>query len=463
MRTAAAVLVPLLCLIQAPPLSAAEAEPARRNVLLLVADDLGLDLGCYGNTKIRTPSLDGLADDGVRFSQAFATVSSCSPSRASLLTGLYTHTSGQYGLAHAEHNFHTRDNVKSLPGVLKQAGYHTGIIGKVHVLPKSVYDFDEEITEGLGANRNVAGIARAAQKFFSDSGERPFLLVVGFGDPHRSARGFANDQAYPGVKETRYDPKDVLLPYFLPDRPEVREELAEYYQASSRMDLGVGMVLDALKSTKNADNTLVLFVSDNGIPFPGAKTTLYDSGLHLPLIVSSPLQKKRGLVNNALASFVDVMPTALDWAGVKAPPLPGRSLLPILEEENPQGWEVVYGSHQFHEVTMYYPIRMVRTRQHKYLLNLAHQLDYPFASDLYNSRTWQGILERQDKMLGQRSIEAYVHRPREELYDLEKDPNELKNVANDPAYAEVLADLRKRCREWQEKTKDPWVVKYKYE
>ena len=146
-----------------------------------------------------------------------------------------------------------------------------------------------------------------------------------------------------------------------------------------------------------------------------------------------------------MVSWVDIAPTVLDWAGVKAPPRRqrwGRSFLPILEQENPKGWDVVYGSHQCHEITMYYPMRMIRTRTHKYILNLAHPLEFPCAGDLYDSPTWQGILKRGDKMLGLRGLDAFLHRPREELYDLEKDPDELKNVAADPNYAEVLADLR---------------------
>ncbi len=112
---------------------------------------------------------------------------------------------------------------------------------------------------------------------------------------------------------------------------------------------------------------------------------------------------------------------------------------------------------------MYYPMRMIRTRSHKYLRNLAHKLDYPFASDLYNSRTWQGILERGDKTMGDRSVEQFIHRPLEELYDLEKDPHELHNVAADPKYAEVLKNLREHLKTWQVKTRDPWLVKYRYE
>src|SRR6185437_8532435 len=228
-----------------------------------------------------------------------------------------------------------------------------------------------------------------------DSGDNPFLLVVGFADPHRSAKNFGNEKPYPGVKEVRYEPGDVNVPYFLSDKPNVRRELAEYYQSISRLDQGVGFMLDALKKTKHAEDTLVIFLSDNGPPFPGAKTTLYDSGVHLPLIISSPVQKRHGLTNSAMVSWIDMAPTILDWAGVKAPPaMTGRSVLPILEEEKPKGWDVVYGSHQCHEVTMYYPVRTIRTRTHKYIRNLAHKLDYPFASDLYNSATWQGILQR---------------------------------------------------------------------
>ncbi len=334
----------------------AAAEPTRRNILLIVADDLN-DCGCYGNAKIKTPNIDALAANGTRFTHAFACASSCSPSRAAIYTGLHTHTSGQYGLAHAMHNQSTFANVQSLPRVLRAAGYYTGIIGKIHVQPKEVYPWEVELSDkGTFGNRDVGMMARQARQFFTDSGDKPFFLVVAFGDPHRSdgnSKEFGNERKYDGVPEVTYDPKDVIVPWFLPDQPEVRAELAQYYQACSRADYGLGQVMQALKDTKKADSTLVMFLSDNGIPFPGAKTTLYDPGLRLPLIVSAPSQKQRGGRNDAMASFVDVMPTALEWAGVKAPEgLQGRSLLPILETEHPKGWDVVYGSHQMHEITI---------------------------------------------------------------------------------------------------------------
>jgi N-sulfoglucosamine sulfohydrolase len=462
-RTLLVVAMPLL--LTALPVHSA--EPARRNVLLLIADDLGNDCGCYGNDKIKTPNIDALAKKGVRFTHGFAAVSSCSPSRASIYTGLHSHSSGQYGLAHATHHFTTFDSVKSLPGLLNAAGWRTGIIGKIHVLPRSVYPFGVEVTKDIGGNRDVKAMAAKAKQFFADAGDKPFFLVMGYSDPHRSAHNFGNEKPYPGVKETTYDPKDVLVPNFISDKETARRDLADYYQSVSRLDLGIGMVLAALREEKKDENTLVIFLSDNGVPFPGAKTTLYDAGLRLPLIVSSPDARTHGRVNHAMVSWVDVAPTILDWAGVKAPAaqaaMMGRSFLPILGEENPKGWDTVFGSHQCHEVTMYYPMRMIRTRTHLYILNLANALEYPCAQDLYDSLTWQGVLKRGDTMLGDRPLDAYLHRPHEELYDLDKDPDELKNVAADAKYADVLADLRGRLKAWQEKTKDPWVIKYLHE
>jgi N-sulfoglucosamine sulfohydrolase len=443
----------------------AAAQAPRRNVVLIVADDLGLELGCFGNKVIKTPNIDGLAKRGVRFTQAYATVSSCSPSRAVLYTGLHTHTSGQYGLAHAVHMQHTQDFVKSLPWLLRSAGYFTGIIGKVHVLPASVYPFEATISQGLRGNRDVVALAKAAREFITQSRNRPFFLVMGYGDPHRAGKGFANEKFQSDPAEVRYNPNKIPVPWFLPDHPDVRQDLAEYYQSVSRLDRGVGLLLEVLRTSGQLDNTLIIFVSDNGIPFPGAKTTLYEPGVRLPMIVASPAQKHRGGTNSAMVSYVDVTPTILDWAKVKGPSykLPGRSILPILEEENPKGWDVVYGSHQFHEITMYYPMRSIRIRTHAYILNLAAELEYPLASDLWGSRTWQAIRRDNLKLIGARSKEAFLHRPREELYDLAKDPHELHNVVGDPAHAAVLADLRQRVRAWQQETNDPWTILYREE
>ena len=432
-----------------------------KNVVLLIADDLGLEVGCYGDKAAHTPNIDALAKSGTRFSHGFASASSCSPSRATILTGMPTHMCGQYGLAHGDHNVYSFRKVKGLPALLTPAGYRSGVIAKLHIQPKEVYPFDVEIP---GSGRNPVQVAGQAKKFITDCGDKPFFLLVGFTDPHRAAKGFANDGKYPPeVPAIKFDPKTLPLPYFIPDQPDARADLADYYQSVARLDDGVGRVLKVLEESKKLDDTLVIFLSDNGIPFPGAKTTLYDSGLHLPLIVRKPGQKA-SIVCSAMASWTDITPTILDWCGIKPPPeLPGKSVLPLLEDEKPTGWDEVYGSHQFHEITMYYPMRSIRTRDYHYILNYAHNLEFPHAQDLWESPTWQGILTRGDRFMGQRPVEAFLHRPKEELYELATDPNELKNLASDQTKTKILNELRAKLKAWQKRTNDPWLIKDKHE
>ena len=440
----------------------AAAQAAPRNVVLMIGDDHGLQLGCYGHPVIKTPSLDRLAAAGTRFTSAFACVSSCSPSRSTLYTGLYNHASGQYGLAHADHNFSSLPGVQSLPRLLQTAGYRTAIIGKVHVRPKEAYPFEE--LPCPGGPRSVMRMAGEVRNFLSDPGSKPFLLVVGFTDPHRAAHGFDNEKPYPDVRPVTYVPAQMPVPAFLPDTPETRAELADFGQSIGRLDQGIGAVLDAIDQTQHKADTLVIYLSDNGIPWPGSKTTLYEPGIHLPLLISSPDQTRRAGVCDAMVSWIDIAPTILDWAGVKpVKAMTGRSVLPILDQEKPADWDLVFASHTFHEVTMYYPMRMLRTRRYKYILNLAHQLEYPLASDLWGSLTWQGVLRRGDKQYGQRSVDALLHRPREELYDLETDPQEVHNLAGDADRAELLADLRRQLQQWQKRTADPWSIKYTHE
>jgi len=437
-----------------------------RNVLLLIGDDHGLDIPSYGNPSIQTPSLERLAQDGVRFAHAFCTTASCSPSRSVILTGLHNHTNGQFGLAHSYHNFHTLPWVQTLPRLLKNRGYTTGVIGKLHVNPAALYPFDVCVTgEELGSIRSVAVMAERARGFFEKNRDRGFFLLMGYGDPHRSAKGFGNEQRYPGVEETTYSPENMKPLAFLQDSAAVREEMAQYSQAVSRLDLGIGMVLDALQACGKDKDTLVVYLSDNGIAFPGAKTNLYDPGVHVPLIVRSPEQAKRGIVNQAMVSWADLTPTILEWTGTPPPKeyeLHGRSFLPILEDENPSGWDSVFLSHTFHEVTMYYPMRGIRTRRYKYIQNLCPELPFPHASDLHASKTWQELITKLEMKMGQRTVQDYLHRPPEELYDLEQDPWESLNLAQKLEFQELLADLRGRTHEFRQRTNDPWLILENY-
>ena len=432
-----------------------------RSVLLLIGDDHSPVAGCYGNRVVSTPHLDRLAARGVRFTNAYCTTASCSASRSVMLTGLYNHANGQFGHAHQPHNFHTHERIWSIPRLAKARGVRTGLIGKLHVNPPSVYPWDFESPGGPdGGKRDVWGIAREAARFFREAGGRPFYLHVGYSDPHRAGGGrlFANERAYPRVKQRAYSPAAVTVPPFLPDRPEVRQELAQYYEAVDRLDQGIGFILEALEESGRAKDTLVMYVGDNGMPFPGAKASFYDSGLQVPLIVSSPEARRRGLASNALVNLTSLAPTALDWMRIPPPqyPLHGRSLLPVLEQDSPGGWDEMFFSHTFHEINNYYPFRGIRTRRHKYIRFLYPELEMPLPSDLFASPTWE--VSRRAETMGARSTHNVLHHAKEELYDLEADPNETRNLSAAPESAPVLAALREKVRTMRRETADPWFI-----
>lgn len=435
--------------------TAARPGPAR-NVLLIVADDQGRDLGCY-NGAVQTPVLDRLAAEGVLFTEAYATVSSCSPSRSVIYTGLYSHTNGMYGLAHDIHNHSVLDWVVSLPQMMKAAGYATGLVCKKHVRPDSIFAYDVELAPEESGNRDVAHLAEVAGQFMRQQSGRPFFLTVAYSDPHRAPQDFGNKD-WPKVKRRTYAPDQVKVPSHLPDLPEVRADLAAYYESISRLDSGIGLLLQELEAAGHAGDTLIIYLSDNGRAFPGGKTTLYLDGIHLPLIIKAP-GGPRGVVNKAMVSWIDITPTILDFADAKGPPypLPGRSLLPILGRSDADGWDVVYASHGLHEINQYYPMRAIRTRRYEYINNLAHELSYPIAGDVAGSPSWRAIEARAGTRLGKRTLQSYLHRPAEELYDTTTDPDEVINLAADPAHAKVLEDMRRRLAAWRAATHDPWL------
>lgn len=432
-----------------------------KNILLLIADDLGRNLGCYGEKAVSTPNVDQLARNGTLFDMAFASTASCSGSRSVIYTGLHTHETGQYGLHHDVHHFTTYDHIETAPKLFNSIGYLTGIVGKVHVGPRSVYPWTFFAEDG---SRDVKGYTEKCKEFLELAKRQPFFLTVGFIDPHRDGTrgGFGNYQTYRDISEPELKPEDVDIPYYLNDIPQVRAELVQYYKAINRMDQGVGMILKLLEEYEVLDDTLIVFLSDNGPPFINSKTTLYDAGIRLPLVVRSPIHKK-GVVSSNLVSYIDILPTLLDWAGhseLKGNRL-GTSILSILgsDREEP-GWQShVFGSHTFHEVTNYFPTRVLRTKKYKYHRNVAWKLDFPFAADIYGSLSWEGLRNCYPPVIGGRPLENYVRRQPEELYDLENDPQEISNVANDPNYMAVLADLRQHLEEWQLKTNDPWLFR----
>lgn len=487
----------------AAPAAAPVPASARPNVVMIVSDDHGTDgLGCYGNPVVRTPNLDALAADGTRFTAAFCTTASCSPSRATILSGLQSHHNGMYGLEHDEHHFQSFDQVRSLPVMLAEAGYRTARIGKYHVAPEKVFAFQTVLSAGRANDPKTIGrspveMAEMSRGVIEAKDARPFFLYYATDDPHRS-NAFRPDgkptfktypkpnlfgnrpEGYPGITPVVYRPEDVIVPSYLPDNEATRRELAEYYQSISRLDQGVGRLIEILKAAGKYENTLIVYLSDNGPAFPGSKTTLYEPGMRLPFIARAPGRQHPGAVQAGMVSWADLTPTVLDVAGVPfdAGNFDGRSFRAGLDGGRLDGWDRVFASHTFHQITMYYPMRVMRTPRYKLIHNLAHELPFPLARDLVESSTWISAVlapaqvrgpdteeqaptwlpsaESERRTFGKRTVAAFLHRPEYELYDLELDPDEVNNLADDPAHDALKRQLMAELSAFQLRTKDPW-------
>lgn len=456
----------------------------RPNIVLIVGDDHDLSaVGCYGNPQIKTPNLDYLAKEGVRFTRAYATTSSCSPSRSVLLSGRHNHNNGQYGLQQATHHFHSFEGMKTLTHFLSQGGYKTARIGKFHLEPTGTYPFDVRLEDN---GNNPVKMAEKCADFLETAKNQPFFLYFCPTDPHRTnprrdlplqPNGHGNrPNGQEGVNETLYGADSLRVPYFIPNSPESRAELTQYYQSVSRLDQGIGKLIDQLKQKGLWEKTIFVYVSDNGMPVPGAKTTHYEPGVRLPLIVRNPFSTQKNKTCDELVSWVDIAPTLLDFAGVQTPPatqteerggptsyMHGKSWKAVFDATNTFRSDTLFLSHSFHGLTQYYPMRTIVTRQYKLIWNIAHALEFPYASDLWDSATWQAFLKSGQKQYGVRNIEAYKNRPAFELYDLSKDPQELVNRANDPAYKAIFDRLLASVKIQQRKTGDPWLGKWVHE
>ena len=484
---------------------------AEKNVIFFITDDESPTLGCYGDTAAKTPAIDALAKDGMIFRNAFATTASCSASRSVVMSGLHNHRNGQFGHQHHYHKFAAFHDVVtlSLPRVMANAGYRTGHIGKYHVAPEAVFHFQ---TYMKGNGRNAVSMAETCRDFISKSDDRPFFLYFGTSDPHRgggqdqdSTRKFKpdlfgnkpRDGSHDGVKEVIYDPANVIVPPFLPDTPDTREELAQYYQSCARIDQGVARLVEILKENDLYDKTMIVFTSDHGMAFAGGKTTVYEGGLRVPMVVRNPYIQDRGKQSFALISHIDITPTLLDFAGgldsAKNAPknminpdqfwkerdeavkenrdgnkdfdhYHGKSWLHCLSNPKDTHHETIFASHTFHEIQMYYPMRVVRDAKYKLIWNIAHPLPYPFASDLWAASSWQAQWAKgMDAPYGNMTVARYIQRPKFELYDMYRDPHETTNLADSAEHKNVLEEYKAKLKQMQKDMDDPWIMKWDYE
>ncbi len=458
-------LLALILLLGGSMVGAHAGEPTRRprpNVVIIIADDMAReDCGAYGNPRVRTPNIDWLAREGMRFDRAFITTSSCSPSRSSILTGRYPHATGAEEL----HWPLPADQITFVER-LKAAGYWTAAAGKWHLGPavKNRFDLVREANpsgfSSIGRNgatkRMTAGGSGAAQAGCDQwvpvlkqrPRDRPFFLWLASLDPHR-------DYEPHSIPEP-HTPADAVIPPYLPDTPEVRADLALYYDEIGRLDHHVGEVLAELDRQGVAGETLVLFLSDNGRPFPRCKTTLYDSGIATPFLVRWPGHVPAGSRCGGLVSTVDIAPTVLKLAGVE--PLPtfqGKDFGPMLTDPTARVRELVFAERNWHDYAAHG--RAVRSERFKYIRNDDASLPLTPPADAVRSPTYRAMqrMNRAGTLPTAQRACFLSPRPREELYDVNADPNELVNLAGDPKFAGDLARMRAALRGWEQETNDP--------
>tara|TARA_R110002049_G_scaffold168374_1_gene334938 strand:+ start:29 stop:1498 length:1470 start_codon:yes stop_codon:yes gene_type:complete len=430
----------------------ASTESERPNILLIVSEDNGPELGCYGDPYVQTPVLDRLAESGIRFENAYVPQAGCSQSRAAFFTGLYPHQNGQIGLATWKFRMYHEDTPNMVQS-LKAAGYRTGIIGKLHVNPESAFPFDfKAIPSANFGRKDLDSYARQAEQFFSSS-DVPFFLSVNFPDAHRPFTPQVN-----GLPKSPLTAKDVKpLPYFGLDTEDLRKQTADYYNCMSRLDSLVGDLLEALRQFGKFDDTLIVYIGDHGADLLRGKRTSYEGGLRIPMIMNWGARFSREQVCEELVSTLDLAPTILEVAGADPiPELPGRSLTLLLQGEEVNWRRYLFTEFHLHSPHNFYPQRTVRDERFKLIQNLLPGEINPGA-DYTLSRFFETLPEviasTPDPV---RSAYHRMRQPAEfELYDLEADPYEFEDLVEDPRHAEDLHRLQRELLAWREQTHDP--------
>ena len=412
------------------------------DIVLFISDDHGVDdSGAYGDRVVRTPNIDRLAREGMLLTRAFAASPLCSPSRCVLETALMPFRNGG-------HKFGTpiSKGVRTMPMYFKELGYHTAHVGKFHHAPNKQFPYDTVIRSESKAADFIAGY----------KGDKPLLMLVCSNHPHT-----------PWPKNTLYDPAKITLPPTFIDTPATRLQRCEYYMEVTAADALLGKVMAALAKRGTADNTLLLYTTDQGSNWPFAKWCLYDAGIRVPLIARWPGRIRPGATTNAMVSLVDLLPTFLAAAGAKpVDGLDGRSFLDVLQSRKKTHRDAIFAAHTGNDnggpgIANHCPMRAVRTATHKYILNL--HPERTFTTHITGCRPpsphylpfWGSWVEK--AKTDQRAagvVHRYMHRPAEELYDLTADPHEQTNLAGKVAHADVLKSLRERLARWRRQQGD---------
>lgn len=413
-----------------PGFSHAEDRP---NFLFVIADDCTYwDMECYGG-QAKTPNLNRLCEQGMKFTQCFQAAPMCSPTRHCLYSGLYPVKSGAY----PNHTF-VKEGTKSIAHYLQRAGYRVALSGKQHINPKSSFPFE------LSAKKNNPDMA-AVNKLFGEchAHDIPFCLFACSNEPHTPwNKGDAS--AYP--------PEKLKLPEFFVDTPATREGYSKYLAEITYYDNQVGQLLASLEKHGHADNTLVMVVSEQGNAFTHAKWTCYDMGLQSGMVVRWPGKVSPGSTTDAMVEYVDVVPTFLAAAMAPEPyGLDGKSFMPVLTGQADTHKEYSFGLQTTRGIingSDSFGIRSIRSRDYRYILNLSPETKFTNAVNRSNWwKEWVALAESGDEH-ARKMVNAYQHRPAEELFDVNKDPQNQHNLANDSELAAVRSELRERLLQW---------------
>ena len=430
------------------------------NVLLITVDDMNWDApGCFGGRVPGiTPNIDRLASQGLRFERAHVTVAVCQPSRSVLMTGRYPYRNGAEGFNPI------REDVPTLQEQLRAGGYMNGIMAKnVHLAPRAKFCWDSYITpDQLGQGRSPSLYYKFSKEFFekAKSAKQPFFLMANSQDPHRPFAGSAQEMKSMGKHlpfSRKIEPHEVAVPGFLPDIPKVRQEVAEYLHVRAPGDETVGEVLRALEESGAASNTLVMFLSDNGMSFPFSKTNCYFNSTHTPWIVRWPGRVKPGAVDRAhFISGIDFTPTILDATGLKSiEGVDGASFVPLLDGAKQPKRDRVFTV--FHETSgkKRYEMRAVQTGRFGYIYNAWSDGKTVFRNESQNGLTFAAMQEAAatNPAIAER-VKMFLYRAPEEFYDFQADPNGLRNLIGEAKYKPEIDRLRAALKENMARTGD---------
>ena len=421
-----------------------EPNSEKPNILVFIADDAGMDFGCYGNAGAHTPNVDKLAKQGLLAENAFLTAPQCSPSRSSMLSGQFAHTIGTEDL-------HSRleKGIRLLPSYLQDAGYFTGCMLKMHFGGKHANQQFNWYDQGFPLYFQDPGkwdreAVNNFEDFLDTAQNRPFFLWVAFADPHRAY----NDHP---VKKVN-NPDEVYVPPYLVNSAETRRDLADYYDEITRMDNHIGLMLEQLEKRGLRENTLIVFLSDNGMPFPRGKGTVYDAGIKTPLIFAWDGVIAPGSKYKELISSIDLAATFLDVAGEPVPEdIYSKSIKKIFTDQTIPGREYVFSERNWHGTDEH--IRCARSKRYKFILNAYIEWPHgiigtnPSFYELKNKQRQGELTQAQERLFE-------CPRPAVELYDMEMDPYELNNVADEAEYLEIGKELALELEKWRDSTGD---------